>query len=104
MKLGIQILKDYTLQLPKSTTFNDLLEFIRSKPIPDIENYIQDFIIGEIIDANPDNYQIAKNFEQLLGEGSKEKLYDFYISNKLYNPNDKNSKEDLRVWYHIKFI
>lgn len=103
MRKYIKVLEDYTLVLSKDITFKNLKEFIDSQPFPDVWDYFQSFIIAEIVDANPKNNGIAKEFSKLLKQGSNRKVSDFYVKSNLYNPESKSADDDLKIWYHVKF-
>jgi len=104
MNIHIKILPDYTLEMSKKVAFKDLLDFINSESFPDIWDFFQSHIIAQIVDVNPNNRNIAKKFNELLKEGSDQKVFNFYVKNKLYDSEHKEADDNLKLWYHVKFL
>lgn len=89
-----------TLVIRRDTSFAELDIFMKNHPEHD--EYFKSCYLLDMGDAG--SWDVPKKFVKLLNSQSNLSIYSFFIENKLYDPNYSKADEDLRIFYHTKFI
>ena len=96
----ININQDHVLEVSKHTTFGDFNQFIEDNM--QYFEWLTSFYIHDIGDSS--TWDKGKKFSHQFDTKSKQTIYDFFLKNKLYDPNYQKADEDLRIFFHTKFV